>query len=326
MTAPASVAELLPRAVELAIELGEVPSRNRLMSELRIGAQRASTVRETVESASIAWSTVRDVLALATGAEWVDDVRQRLLILVATGGSDLGQLPPGPHLAAGPAAAGPALVDEPTETDKTETSALATAFASPPETALVGPSPVANPPARLEDAPGAVANPVSDCSEPTPEPRVVPSPAAPARPVRTPRSWPLLVIAAPAAVAIWSGWVGLGELAGFGPVNLLPGIGSGFTLNTAITLPIGVEAYAAYALLVWLTGHSVPAGARRFARWSALSSLLVGIGGQAAYHLMTALGWRSAPWPVVVAVSALPVAVLGMAAGLTHLLRSHTAR
>jgi len=111
-------------------------------------------------------------------------------------------------------------------------------------------------------------------------------------------------------------------LTGFGPVNLLPGIGHGLTINTAITLPIGVEAYASYALRVWLAGAGVPPRARRFARWSAVSSLLLGIGGQGAYHLMTALGWSAAPWPIVVTVSALPVAVLGMAAGLTHLLRA----
>ena len=60
--------------------------------------------------------------------------------------------------------------------------------------------------------------------------------------------WPLLLIAAPAAVAIWSGWVGLGELCGFGPIHPLPGIADGCTINTAITLPVGVEAYGAYAL------------------------------------------------------------------------------
>ena len=47
------------------------------------------------------------------------------------------------------------------------------------------------------------------------------------------RSWPLLLIAAPAMVAIWSGWVALGAMCGFGPVNLLPGIGSGSTLALA---------------------------------------------------------------------------------------------
>ena len=60
--------------------------------------------------------------------------------------------------------------------------------------------------------------------------------------------WPLLLIAAPAAVAIWSGWVGLGGMCGFGLVYPLPGIVPWLHVNTAITLPVGVEAYGAYAL------------------------------------------------------------------------------
>jgi hypothetical protein len=134
------------------------------------------------------------------------------------------------------------------------------------------------------------------------------------------RRWPLFLIAAPAAVAIWSGWVGLGELCGFGPVRLLPGI-SGLTVNTAITLPIGVEAYAAYALGAWMSPASPP-GARRFARWSALGALAYGMAGQIIYHLLAAAHATAAPWPVVVVVSCMPVAVLGLAAALTHLLRA----
>jgi hypothetical protein len=134
------------------------------------------------------------------------------------------------------------------------------------------------------------------------------------------RRWPLLLIAAPAAVAIWSGWVGLGELCGFGPVRLLPGI-SGLTVNTAITLPVGVEAYAAYALGAWMSPGSPP-GARRFARWSALGALAYGMAGQVIYHLLAAAHATAAPWPVVVVVSCMPVAVLGLAAALTHLLRA----
>ena len=133
------------------------------------------------------------------------------------------------------------------------------------------------------------------------------------------RRWPLFLIAAPAAVAIWSGWVGLGELCGFGPVRLLPGI-SGLTINTAITLPIGVEAYAAYALGAWMSPDSPP-GARMFARWSALGALAYGMAGQIIYHLLAAAHATQAPWPVVVLVSCMPVAVLGLAAALTHLLR-----
>jgi hypothetical protein len=137
------------------------------------------------------------------------------------------------------------------------------------------------------------------------------------------RRWPLFLIAAPAAVAIWSGWVGLGELCGFGPVRVLPGI-SDLTINTAITLPIGVETYAAYALGAWISPAS-PAGARRFARWSALGALAYGMAGQIIYHLLAAAHAVQAPWPVVVVVSCMPVAVLGLAAGLTHLLRSPAA-
>jgi hypothetical protein len=42
--------------------------------------------------------------------------------------------------------------------------------------------------------------------------------------IGTVRRWPLFLIAAPAAVAVRSGWVGLGELCGFGIIHPLPGI------------------------------------------------------------------------------------------------------
>ena len=41
---------------------------------------------------------------------------------------------------------------------------------------------------------------------------------------RTARSWPLLVLAAPAAAEVWSGWVGIAQRTGFGMVAPLPGI------------------------------------------------------------------------------------------------------
>lgn len=132
----------------------------------------------------------------------------------------------------------------------------------------------------------------------------------------------MVLLALPAFVAIWGGWVGLGGLTGFGKVNLLPGIGSGWTIDTAITLPIGVETYGAYALYVWLSGR-VPERARRFAKWSAIASLGVGALGQVAYHLLVAAGMDAAPWWITTAVACLPVAVLGMGAALAHLVRSH---
>jgi hypothetical protein len=136
--------------------------------------------------------------------------------------------------------------------------------------------------------------------------------------------WPLYLIASPAAVAVWSGWVGLGTLCGFGMVHPLPGIADGFQINTAITLPVGVEAYGAYALRAWLT-PGVVESARRFARCSAIGSLALGMLGQVIYHLLSAAHATRAPWPVVVLVSCLPVATLGFGAALTHLLRADVA-
>jgi hypothetical protein len=137
---------------------------------------------------------------------------------------------------------------------------------------------------------------------------------------RVPR-WPVLLIALPAFVAIWSGWVGLGRLTGFGPVVLLPGIADQWVIDSAITLPIGVESYAAYAMFVWLAPVSVrvSAEARQFACWSSIGALVLGMAGQVAYHLMTAAGMTVAPWQITAFVACLPVAVLGCAAALVHL-------
>ena len=138
--------------------------------------------------------------------------------------------------------------------------------------------------------------------------------------------WPLWVIGASAFVAIWGGWVGLGELAGFGPIQLLPGINDTFVLNTAITLPLGVEAYAAFALRAWLSPRlGTSTTARRFARASAIGALTLGAAGQIAFHLMAAAGITSAPWQITAFVSCLPVVVLGFASALAHLThRPHT--
>jgi hypothetical protein len=137
------------------------------------------------------------------------------------------------------------------------------------------------------------------------------------------RRWPLLLIASPAAVAVWSGWVGLGSMCGFGLVHPLPGIVPGFQINTAITLPIGVESYGAYALYAWLSSRAGEK-ARTFARRSAVGALALGCLGQVAFHLLAASGLTRAPVPVVVLVACLPVVTLSFAAALTHLLHADT--
>jgi hypothetical protein len=174
---------------------------------------------------------------------------------------------------------------------------------------ITGNLPVATDTASPEPAPGhsdtTPSEPVNNAG----------GPVATGRPVRR---WPVALLAAPAFVAIWSGWVGVGALTGFGPVHPLPGILDSFTINSAITLPIGVEAYAAYALRVWLASTG-PIRAQRFAKRSAIAAFVLGGLGQIAYHLMTAARLTNAPWPITTVVSCLPVVVLGFGAALAHL-------
>jgi hypothetical protein len=137
------------------------------------------------------------------------------------------------------------------------------------------------------------------------------------------RSWPLLVLAAPATAEVWSGWVGIAQKTGFGLVSPLPGIWPSLHLDTAITLPVGVEAYAAYALRAWLARDQMISGrTRRFAKWSAIGSFALGMAGQVAYHLIAQAGTARAPWPVTTVVSCLPILVLAIGTALAHMLRA----
>lgn len=241
-TYPVPVEDLIPAARQLAAQLGATPSRNRIMKEYRIGADKARAILEAL-------------------AEPTSD-------------------PVEPHLHA------VENLPDPESSDGDKEMPLAAAEeASPQVTTLPDP-----------DTPTASA----------------------ARPVRT---WPVLLLALPAFVAVWSGWVGLGTLTGFGIVHPLPGIADGVTINSAITLPIGVETYAAFALRVWLSSQ-VPASARAFAKWSALAALVLGALGQVAYHLLEAAGVTQAPWWITTVVACLPVAVLGMGAALAHLVHA----
>lgn len=160
-------------------------------------------------------------------------------------------------------------------------------------------------------------------ADPAPRSAAAPGKSGRHRGDRPVRSWPLILLAVPATVAVWSGWVRLGQMTGFGLVRPFPGLWDSFQVNTAITLPIGVEAYGAYALRAWLgSGSRTSDRTRRYARWSAIGSLLLGMAGQVAYHLLSEAGMARAPWSITTGVACLPVLLLGMAAALSHMLHA----
>jgi hypothetical protein len=273
-SAPPSVEELMPQAIELAGRTGRVPSRDRLMKTFRIGRPKADQIfrRLQMESAKLRSRRARRLAEMQQKAP-VRRTREVRLF-------DPSDMPVSPGV-------GP--VDP-------------WAYAVPASPA-VGQQTASE--GSLPDAGDA----------PLPAQVKVKKRAA---------TWPVILLALPAFVAIWSGWVDLGRLTGFGVVHPLPGIADRVALNTAITLPVGLETYAAYALYVWLSG-TVPAIAARFARRSAIGSLALGAGGQVAYHLMVAAGMQRAPWWITTLVACLPVAVLGMGAALRHLVHAEEA-
>jgi hypothetical protein len=106
-------------------------------------------------------------------------------------------------------------------------------------------------------------------------------------------------------------------------VSPLPGIWPSLHLDTSITLPVGVEAYAAYALRAWLAAeNAVSPRTRRFAKWSAMLSFALGMAGQVTYHLLAGAGATRAPRAITTIVSCLPVLVLAMGTALAHMLRA----
>ncbi|MDT4994989.1 MAG: hypothetical protein QOH97_4881 [Actinoplanes sp.] len=268
MTAPANVDDqLVQRARQLARERGEVPSQNRLKTDLRVGVDKARAVRGVL---------------LAELKQRRDGSRRQMKSIAAKARQNR----PARLMIAGPRPVLPV-----------------------PTSPGVGPL-----------IPQALDHPLPAAVQPESTPAPVDD--GDSRPaVRKVRTWPALVVAAPAFVAIWAGWVGIGKLTGFGKVVVLPGIADWLVVDTAITLPVGVEAYAAYAFYVALNPWA-PARARKFAAWSAGLAVLLGMGGQAAYHLMTAAHVDKAPWLITTLVSCLPVAVFGVAAALVHMVRA----
>lgn len=279
---PRTIDDIVPAARKLAAELGQVPSRNKLKKHFRIGADKANAVLTILNG------TETDPVTIGETTE-----------TAATAGVGLHLVPLPP--------ADPVDSDQADDVQHEDAPAEPTPVAAKPTPPT--PAAVADPALVVDDDAEQVdtaADPGTTTVRPTD------------RPVGRRWRWVLLPMAVSAFVAIWSGWVGLGEMTGFGIVHPLPGIADGFQLNTAITLPLGVEAYAAYALRVWLARIGTHR-AQRFAKWSALGSLVLGSAGQVAFHLMSAMGIRTAPWPITTCVACLPVIVLGLGAALAHL-------
>jgi hypothetical protein len=320
---PISTEALEDRVRDLAAKLGGWPSQRRVMRECRVGAPRADAALAAVKR---------------SGFDPTKPARPLTLVPTNTAGPATSS----PHTSS-PAATGPDTRAPDTTGPNTDGAGdVADRDATAPEPASPAPA-VGEDKGERPAATGASA-PAAEGTDGGPDapavavtdrqvtgvaetPADAPADAPAQRGARVPR-WPLVAIALGAFVSIWSGWVGLGELTGFGPIHPLPGIWDEFVINTAITLPIGVEAYAAFALRAWLAPPTagLPAAARRFARWSALGALALGAAGQIAYHLMVAAGLTQAPWQITAFVSCLPVIVLGCGAALTHLIHQPTDR
>jgi hypothetical protein len=304
---PISTEVLEDRVRTLAANLGAWPSQRRVMRECRVGAPRADAALAAVKRSGFDPTRPARPLTLVPASE-------PATAPVTAGPSGAHHAEPTAPATETTGTAGAPGTGLPVSAGASAASAEAGGdrgdwSAAPPLDGQV--SWVAETPAPT--APDASPAAAADTAG-------APAAAPIGRVVRVPR-WPILLIALGAFVSIWGGWVGLGKLAGFGEVQLLPGIVDEFVIDSAITLPLGVEAYAFYALWVWLApaAAQVPARARRFACWSSIAALGLGLFGQATYHLLITSEVATAPPQVVVFVSCLPVLVLGAGAALAHL-------
>lgn len=143
------------------------------------------------------------------------------------------------------------------------------------------------------------------------------------RKVKLPRGWFLMLIGFGTAVVIWGGWVDLGQMCGFGSIQLLPGTPA---VNLSPALPFTMEAYGSYALFSAVSLLPLSRPTRAFSWVSAIGALLLGFAGQAAFHVLREYGYARAPWQVIVGVSGVPVLALALAATLYHLIARDLAK
>jgi len=58
---PPAVTDLIPKVAELAAATGEIPSRNRIMKEFKVGSPKATAVREALLGADVELTTEPDL-------------------------------------------------------------------------------------------------------------------------------------------------------------------------------------------------------------------------------------------------------------------------
>jgi hypothetical protein len=143
-----------------------------------------------------------------------------------------------------------------------------------------------------------------------------PMTAAPAHAKPAPKDhlWILAVIAAACGIEVCATWTGIGARSGFPVIRLPFGIAR---IPTDFCLMVCMEAYAYFALSIWLTRTGRRSGP--FAMWSGLGAMALSLVGQVADHVT---GANAIP-PVWLRgfVAALPVVALFLGAVLAHLVR-----
>lgn len=121
--------------------------------------------------------------------------------------------------------------------------------------------------------------------------------------------WVMVGMAIAAASAATASFTGLRGLA----------LAAGWPDRLAWLLPLTIDAYAMTSTRVWLAPGHTRRG-QGFAQANAIGAIGASIVGNAAYHMLST-GLLTVAWPIVVAVGAVPAAVLGLTAHL-HALRS----
>jgi uncharacterized protein DUF2637 len=127
--------------------------------------------------------------------------------------------------------------------------------------------------------------------------------------------WVSLGIAVSATSAAVSSFSGLYSLS----------LATGWHPWIAPLYPLTIDAWALTATRVWLAVSITSPQARRFARRCAVTAILFSVGGNAVWHLLAAHGIAMS-WVIVLAVGAMPPAVLGLIAHLAALRKQDVTR